>query len=173
MPQLIATWNPARSVWETNQTALCGHSALFSETWPAWGMTRDGQAFALPTLVPPTDDSACSSLPTPTTDDSFGSRGANGFDRHFLPTPTASMATGAGTEGRDGGPNLQAAVALLPTPAVNDMGAGKTVDAWDEWTAKMQAKHGNGNGHGKSLAIEAARLTSDPTPPPSDGGNEC
>lgn len=47
---------------------------------------------------------------------------------------------------------------LLPTPAVNDMGAGKTVEAWDAWTAAMQAKHGNGNGHGKSLAIEAARL---------------
>ena len=47
---------------------------------------------------------------------------------------------------------------LLPTPAVNDMGAGKTVDAWDTWTATMQAKHGNGNGHGKSLHIEAARL---------------
>lgn len=47
---------------------------------------------------------------------------------------------------------------MLPTPAVNDMGAGKTVEAWDAWTATMQAKHGNGNGHGKSLAIEAARL---------------
>jgi DNA (cytosine-5)-methyltransferase 1 len=47
---------------------------------------------------------------------------------------------------------------LLPTPAVNDMGEGKTVDAWDEWTAKMKAAHGNGNGHGKSLAIEAQRL---------------
>ena len=51
---------------------------------------------------------------------------------------------------------------LLPTPAVNDMGEGKTVDHWDEWTAKMQAAHGNGNGHGKSLAIEAQRLL--PTP---------
>lgn len=47
---------------------------------------------------------------------------------------------------------------LLPTPAVNDMGAGKTVEAWDAWTATMQAKHGNGNGHGKSLHIEAARI---------------
>jgi DNA (cytosine-5)-methyltransferase 1 len=52
---------------------------------------------------------------------------------------------------------------LLPTPAVNDMGEGKTVDAWDEWTADMQAKHGNGNGHGKSLAIEAQRLLPTPT----------
>jgi DNA (cytosine-5)-methyltransferase 1 len=48
-------------------------------------------------------------------------------------------------------------IALLPTPVVNDMGAGKTVDQWDAWTAAMQQKHGNGNGHGKSLAIEARR----------------
>lgn len=46
---------------------------------------------------------------------------------------------------------------LLPTPAVNDMGAGKTVEDWDAWTARMRAVHGNGNGHGKSLAIEALR----------------
>jgi len=56
----------------------------------------------------------------------------------------------------------RAPVALLPTPAVNDMGEGKTVEQWDAWTAGMQAKHGNGNGHGKSLAIEAQRLL--PTP---------
>jgi DNA (cytosine-5)-methyltransferase 1 len=60
-----------------------------------------------------------------------------------------------------------AALTLLPTPAVNDMGAGKTVDAWDAWTDAMQAKHGNGNGHGKSLSIEAARLL--PSPTVSDG----
>lgn len=83
-----------------------------------------------------------------------------------MPTPRAS-------DGEKGGPNqrgtsgdlmLPSAVAhLLPTPAVNDMGEGKTVAAWDEWTAAMQAKHGNGNGHGKSLAIEAQRLLSAPT----------
>lgn len=58
---------------------------------------------------------------------------------------------------------------LLPTPAVNDMGAGKTPEAWDEWTARMQAKHGNGNGHGPSLSIEALRLL--PTPAAHDSGN--
>lgn len=46
---------------------------------------------------------------------------------------------------------------LLPTPAVNDMGAGKTVEAWDAWTDRMKAAHGNGNGHGASLAIETQR----------------
>ena len=58
-------------------------------------------------------------------------------------------------------------VALLPTPAVNDMGAGKTVEDWDAWTDAMRAKHGNGNGHGKSLEIEAQRLL--PTPRATDG----
>ena len=58
---------------------------------------------------------------------------------------------------------------LLPTPAVNDMGAGKTVEEWDAWTDAMRAKHGNGNGHGKSLAVEAQRLL--PTPKASDGPN--
>lgn len=51
-------------------------------------------------------------------------------------------------------------------PDDTDMGEGKTVERWDEWTADMQAKHGNGNGHGKSLAIEAQRLL--PTPMAGD-----
>lgn len=67
-----------------------------------------------------------------------------------------------GTAAARGG-EVSASMTLLPTPAVNDMGEGKTVEAWDEWTAKMQAKHGNGNGHGASLAIEAQRLLPTPT----------
>lgn len=58
---------------------------------------------------------------------------------------------------------------LLPTPAVNDMGAGKTVEDWDAWTQRMKDKHGNGNGHGKSLSIEAQRLL--PPPTVQDGAN--
>ena len=51
---------------------------------------------------------------------------------------------------------------VLPTPVVNDMGAGKTVSQWDAWTAEQREKHRNGNGHGKSLSIEVQRLL--PTP---------
>ncbi|MDV7391980.1 hypothetical protein RZS08_11520, partial [Arthrospira platensis SPKY1] len=76
----------------------------------------------------------------------FAQRGAEPVT--LLPTPRATRG-GSATE----------TIALLPTPAVNDMGAGKTVEQWDEWTAKMKAAHGNGNGngHGASLAIEALR----------------
>lgn len=88
----------------------------------------------------------------------------------LLPTPRA-------TDGTNGGPNqrgssgdlmLPSAVQrLLPTPAVNDMGAGYTPDEWDAWTGRMKAAHGNGNGHGKSLDIEVQRLL--PTPDVSSG----
>jgi len=70
------------------------------------------------------------------------------------------------TDARDG-----SASPGLPTPVVNDMGAGKTVEAWDTWTDEMKAKHGNGNGHGPSLSIEVARLL--PTPTAQDGANNA
>ena len=89
----------------------------------------------------------------------------------LLPTPTVSEANGAGSHGT-GGLDLRTTVSLLPTPAVNDMGEGKTVEHWDEWTATMQAKHGNGNGHGKSLAIEAQRLLPTPTTRDHKGANQ-
>ena len=50
------------------------------------------------------------------------------------------------------------AVNLLPTPAVNDMGAAYTPETWDAWTERMKAAHNNGNGHGASLNIEALRV---------------
>lgn len=59
------------------------------------------------------------------------------------------------------------AVTLLPTPTAVDMGSGKTVQEWDDWTEAMRERHGNGNGHGDSLEVEALRLL--PTPNASDG----
>lgn len=85
-------------------------------------------------------------------------------DMALLPSPRTSDTNGAGHHGA-GGMDLRTAVAeipLLPTPAVNDMGAAYTPEQWDEWTATMKAKHNNGNGHGKSLNVEAQRLL--PTP---------
>ena len=146
-------------------------------------MTRGGTAYVLPTSAPLMDGSASSSLlPTPEAklSDSgpdyarAGRVGSGGDDltttlHRLLPTPTvqdASNTAGPSQFDRNSLP-LNTIVTLLPTPAVNDMGAGKTVKHWDEWTATMQAKHGNGNGHGKSLSIETLRLL--PTPRASDG----
>jgi hypothetical protein len=107
-------------------------------------------------------------LPTPTVSDTNGpgTHGDGGPDLRtavstLLPTPRA-------TDGTKGGPNqrgssgdlmLPSAVThLLPTPAVNDMGDrpwAQEPGAWDAWTEKHRQRGINGNGHGKSLAIEA------------------
>lgn len=63
--------------------------------------------------------------------------------------------------------------ALLPTPTVNDMGASHTPETWDAWTARMREKHRNGNGHGRSLAIEAQRLLPTPTTQPTTGNGHA
>lgn len=104
MPQPTATWNPARSVWETNEHLVCGHSAVYSGTWPSSGTWVDGMAYAHPTSEPLTPDSGSSSSPG------------------LLPTPTASEATGAGYTDREngGGRNLRTEVSLLPTPMGRD-----------------------------------------------------
>jgi len=61
---------------------------------------------------------------------------------------------------------------LLPTPVVNDMGAGKTPEQWDQWTDDLRARgYGNGNGHGNSLSVEVIRAEGEallPTPQTRD-----
>jgi DNA (cytosine-5)-methyltransferase 1 len=94
-------------------------------------------------------------LPTPTTEPTTGNGHARNLGaeaRAILPTPRATRG-GSATE----------TVALLPTPAVNDMGASYDIERWDAWTARMKATHGNGNGHGNSLHIEALRMLPTPT----------
>lgn len=122
-------------------------------------MTRDGVLFELPTPELPTVESASSSLlPTPTAQQDGSASDLN--------KRQARVNAAKAKHGRIFGKTLEVSVALLPTPVVNDMGAGKTPDERDAWTERMRAEHGNGNGHGKSLEIEAQRLL--PTPRTTD-----
>jgi hypothetical protein len=66
--------------------------------------------------------------------------------------------------------NLEEALALLPTPTVNDMEAGKDPQAWDEWAARQTAADGRPAPHGKSLEQEAIRLL--PTPKATSNENQ-
>jgi hypothetical protein len=150
--KLLGYYDHDTSSWRTSAPTRSEDSTLSSVILTDSGTWERGQIFALPTLVAPTVGKDSSSL---------------------LLTPTANLGINGGTQHPDKrragghGPTLADQVEfLLPTPAVNDMGRGKTVVQWDEWTDKMKAKHKNGNGHGKSLEIEAQRLL--PTPAARD-----
>ena len=79
----------------------------------------------------------------------------------MLPTPHA----GLGERGRDGvilnpkgQQDLQHTLAhLMPTPAVNDMGAGKDPEQFEQWRLRQKSADGRTAVHGKSLYQEALK----------------
>lgn len=121
----LAHYDPDSSSWKTSGVMFPSDWPTSSETCPAWGMTRAGELFELPTPALPTDAPASSSLPTPTARDHKGHN-----QRHdsscltgaLLPTPGANDRTGA--EAREargaGGPSLRDLPTLLPTPLASD-----------------------------------------------------
>jgi len=102
---------------------------------------------------------------------------ADGSGGSLVPTPQAHDAVKGKTAAQvaamrargHGVANLNEMVEnLLPTPAVNDMGDGKTLEWWDDWAPRQKSSTGAAAPHGKSLAIEAMRAPMLPTPQTSD-----
>ena len=154
------------ATWMSLQPDLFSDSGFtpYSATLPAWGMTRSGVLFELPTPALPTSGRESSSLPTPTAGDgtkastnpeTSARRRAKGqqpfltdiVQTDLLPTPRATRG-GSATE----------TVNLLPTPTVMDMGSRYTPDEREAWKAKQREAHRNGNGHGASLTQEALSI---------------
>lgn len=91
---------------------------------------------------------------------------------HLLPTPTSQAARHGETPDLTAnafGANLWDLPHLLPTPAVNDMGAGKDPKAWKEWAARQKAADGTPAPHGKSLEQEALSISETTTQLSDDG----
>ena len=158
-----AFYDPDSSSWRTSQGSLLSEEYPLLERLPDWGTTHGGALCVQATpehLTGVRDGSA------------------------LLGTPTTATSGRSAEFRRGAAPNPQELAALLPTPVVNDMGRGKTPEEWDSWTDEMKERHGNGNGHGPSLAIEAARLLPTqnlenaiarllPTPTVQDGANNA
>ena len=188
----FATYDPGSSSWRTWEPSLFEDSTSFSGRWPKSGTTLDGRAYELPSSALPTNATGCSSSVSLGTPSARAAKGVNsvrvasGDTRGLLENQVATIPTPQARDGNHGGPqgkrflnperpndldDFVDALALLPTPVVNDMGVNKTVEWWDEWVAEKKAQHGNGNGHGNSLAIEVLRSTGAATPPPSGDGS--
>jgi len=70
----FAKYSPNLSLWKTPQCSLLGDSEEFSETWPKWGLMRNGECWAQ------------TALDYPIGENEFGC---------WLPTPVTSMWRGA------------------------------------------------------------------------------
>lgn len=155
----FAYYDPDSSCWRTSQGTFLLDSMLSSVTLPPSGSMHGGALYERPTLALATDEpGSLLLLATPVAGDGLGGgrtqeslRAARGADQVVW--------------------GLREQVRLLPTPAVNDMGEGKTLEWWDDWTEAQRVKHGNGNGHGKSLAVEALRMLPTPRAQNEEGRN--
>ena len=88
--QAKAIWNPKADRWEESTQDIYGRSGAYVETWPKSGMTRGGQLYELPTLVPPITGRGCSS-----------SRPPQPPNERYLPTPNARDGGGGGAQHPD------------------------------------------------------------------------
>lgn len=105
-PTASAFYDPDSWCWRTSQGSLLSEEFPLLERLPDWGTTADGALFVQATperLTAVRDGSASLNLPTPR---SFL---ANTADRPLKVRDVYKC-------------NLEEAVALLPTPVVNDMG---------------------------------------------------
>ena len=172
----FARWDRDSQSWRTSEATSLWDLELSSLTLPAWGGLRDGELCEHPTPERLTSGLDYLSLPTPTVDDASNITRASGCYNSLTRTATM-LPTPRATDGPKGGPgqvngrgvpdSLPAISALLPTPAVNDMGEGKTLEWWDDWAPRQKAADGRPAPHGRSLAIKAQRLL--PTPSAADG----
>ena len=67
-------FDPAMSLWRTHQCSLLGDLDEFLETWPQWGLMRDGECWEQRTLEQTIRGTESGLLPTPCARDGRGAR---------------------------------------------------------------------------------------------------
>jgi DNA (cytosine-5)-methyltransferase 1 len=165
LPPPSAFFDPESSSWKMCGVMFPSDYPESSQTFPASGMTRGGELFELPMLVPPiSGQESSSSLPTPTCDDANNvTRNSGAYQSltraamSLLPTPTTqdgSNTAGPSQMERNSLP-LNTLVTLLPTPRAGD------------------GEKGGPNQHGSKgdLMLPSAVMQLLPTPNPFHMGN--
>ena len=124
-PESLAKYDPDSRSWKTHQCSLFGGLESFSETWPRWGMMRDGECWALTMPEHLTSETGSGLWPTPATNGMDG--GSNSRKaakaRGMWPTPRAQDREGLEAGLKRESPGLGVVVrtpALWPTPRAND-----------------------------------------------------
>jgi hypothetical protein len=140
-------YDPDSSLWRTHQCSLLGGLDEFLETWPQWGLMRDGECWEQQTLaqtIRGTESGLSEKLPTPPASDyksqptskSWKAKGAINYKlsnpeiQEKWPTPRSCSAMAATlTDKGDRFPNLETVMARMDKTTVG----GKLNPTWVEW----------------------------------------
>jgi DNA (cytosine-5)-methyltransferase 1 len=135
-------YDPDSSLWRTHQCSLLGGLDEFLETWPQWGLMRNGECWEQRTLEQTIRGTESGLSPngidkfhTPcTTGLDGGSNSRKALKKKLLPTPDASQR--GPTKDYDPkaksqlGRTLQSFAAKFPTPQASDYITKKTSASW-------------------------------------------
>ena len=125
----FAKYNPDSRSWKTAQCSLLEDSDEFSETWPRWGLMRDGECWELTMLARHTNEIESGLWPTPCVMDSRTDQMLGGATVYMDSTGKPRRKTGHGTASMGLARIVQYAN-LIPTPTVcgdyNRKGLSKT-----------------------------------------------
>ena len=141
-------YDPDTSLWKTHQCSLLGDLEPFSETWPQWGLMRNGECWEQQTLGPTTKGTESGLLeknwPTPCATDYKGAgktgdlrdrldyaveRGATKSKIYTWPTPrTKGMCGGSGAWQQ-----LKANTTIEEARLMGAGNGGKLNPTWVEW----------------------------------------
>ena len=145
-------YDPDLCLWKTHQCSLLGDLEEFLETWPQWGLMRNGECWEQLQLERPIKESVYGfALPTPVASD--GTTGLLiGKNDKFYETKTG-MPRKVNQNGKDGSVGLGRLVQMWPTPDASPRGPTKDYDP----KAKSQS--------GRTLQSFVAKF---PTPTASD-----
>jgi len=125
-------YDPSLCSWKTHQCSLLGDLDEFSETWPQWGLMRDGECWEQRTLEQTIRGTESGFVPngvdyfhTPNTtglDGGSNSRKALKKRKEMWPTPTChnSNDKGSPSEFKRDSPGLGTVVLWFPTPQASD-----------------------------------------------------
>jgi len=125
-------YDPDLSLWKTHQCSLLGDLDEFLETWPQWGLMRDGECWQQQTLAQTIRGTESGLSPnnetffhTPcTTGLDGGSNSRKALKKRLLPTPDASQRGPTKDYNpqakSQSGRTLQSFAAKFPTPQASD-----------------------------------------------------
>jgi hypothetical protein len=125
-------YDPDLSLWKTHQCSLLGDLEEFLETWPQWGLMRDGECWEQRTLEQTIrgtgfglSPNGVDSFHTPnTTGLDGGSNSRRALKKRLLPTPDASQRGPTKDYNpqakSQSGRTLQSFAAKFPTPQASD-----------------------------------------------------
>lgn len=148
----FARYDPDSCSWKTHQHSLLGGLEPYSETWPRWGLMRDGECWEQTTPGLPTEGSASGLWLTPTASERYQcpevfkeriKKYRNGTTtpslttqvrhRELWPTPTVCGNHNRKGASKKSGDGLATAARQWPTPIARDAlkvkGGGRVVGA--------------------------------------------